>query len=243
MSKLELKKVTLVAISSIKTGGTIWALEQSMKEIDFYEVILISHQKPESLPLEITFKQCEQIKSLDEYSRFMLYKLADYINSDFALVVQYDGYIINPAKWTDDFLKYDYIGAPWRKNNYFTKDCENIRVGNGGFSLRSKKLLNIFNEHQISFKNADISTYHEDEVICIYCRKELGDYGIKYAPVSIASIFSHEQMLNDSLPETFGFHTFKKKSFDDLRNIMKLILNKLHLNSLRHSYKVITNKK
>jgi hypothetical protein len=243
MNRLELKKVTLVAVSSIKIEETILALKKSMKEIDFYEVVLISHQKPENLPPEITFKQCEKIDSLNKYNKFILFDLYKYLDSEFALVVQYDGYILNPNKWTDDFLKYDYIGAPWRKNNYFTKDRENIRVGNGGFSLRSKKLLVVFNDLKISFKNADISTYHEDEVICIYCRKELESYGITYAPVPTASLFSCEQKLADSLPETFGFHIFKKKSFDDLRNLTKFILNKLHLNFFRHSYEVIIDKK
>ena len=35
----------------------------------------------------------------------------------------------------DDFLKYDYIGAPWPK----TQNDNKLNVGNGGFSLRSRK--------------------------------------------------------------------------------------------------------
>jgi len=35
----------------------------------------------------------------------------------------------------DDFIKYDYIGAPWPKN----QNDNRLNVGNGGFSLRSRK--------------------------------------------------------------------------------------------------------
>ena len=242
MKNLELKSITLVAISSVKINETIKALEKSMEDVDYYEVILITHQKPENLPDGIKFKPCQQIKSINEYNRFMLYNLTDYINSEFALVVQYDGYVLNPNKWDDSFLKYDYIGAPWHKNSYFTVDNINIRVGNGGFSLRSKKLLDAFDELGISFANRDISHYNEDGVICIYCRKELENYGIKFAPVSIASVFSCEQKLTDSKSETFGFHTYKHKPFNGLRNFAKLILNKLHTNFFRCSNKIILNK-
>ena len=38
----------------------------------------------------------------------------------------------------DAFLKYDYIGAPWAKP-YAVSDV--VRVGNGGFSLRSKQAM------------------------------------------------------------------------------------------------------
>ena len=119
-NRLQLKNVTLVAISSIKIKETIEALRQSMKEIDYFETILISHEKPKKLPNNIKFKKCELLNSLSEYSQFMIYNLAKYINSEFALVVQHDGYVIRPHKWNAEFLKYDYIGAPWPKDKFFT---------------------------------------------------------------------------------------------------------------------------
>ena len=65
--------------------------------------------------------------------------LKKYIDTDFCLIIQGDGFVIHPENWTDEFLKYDYIGAPWRNLAHYSF----IRVGNGGFSLRSKKLLKI----------------------------------------------------------------------------------------------------
>ena len=39
-----------------------------------------------------------------------------------AMLIHSDGYVINPSAWRDDFLDYDYIGAPWPKNKFFTKE-------------------------------------------------------------------------------------------------------------------------
>ncbi|OQX21755.1 MAG: hypothetical protein BWK75_02465 [Candidatus Altiarchaeales archaeon A3] len=227
MSKnLILKKVTLVAVSSIKIDETIMALEQSMSGIDYHEVILISHKKPEYLNKEIKFKQCQPLNSIDDYNRFMIYDLAKYIDTEFSLVVQHDGYVLRPHRWNNIFLNYDYIGATWPKNMFFNNGV-NIRVGNGGFSLRSKKLLNAFNELKLPFSDNNTGYFHEDGIICNYYRKELEKYEIKFAPVEIASMFSRELDCDDSIPEHFGFHKNKKV-------IPKLILVKSILNKLQH---------
>ncbi len=217
MANLELKNVTLVAISSINIDETIASLEQSMNGINYYEVILITHQKPECLPNKIKFKPCIQIKNINEYSKFMLYDLFKYINTEFALVVQYDGYVLRPEKWSDEFLKYDYVGAPWPKNLHFDKNGINIRVGNGGFSLRSKKLLKALNELKLPFTDNGSGYYNEDGVITNYYKKELGEYGVRLAPVSVASKFSREMDCDDSESEPFGFHKYKK-------NVPKIIM-------------------
>lgn len=242
MKNLDLKNITLVAVSSIKIDETILALKKSMQEIEYHEVVLITHQKPDNLPNNIKYKQCKKIGSINEYNNFILYNLINYIESDFVLIIQHDGYVLNPNLWSNEFLDYDYIGAPWHGGNYFANGV-NIRVGNGGFSLRSKKLLNVFNNLNISFKNKDISFYNEDAVICVYCRKELETYGLKFAPVSIASIFSVEEKLSDSKLETFGFHTFKKSKFICLKRFIKFMINRFNLDIFKFSNKVILGNK
>ena len=172
MDKIYLKNVTLVAVSSIMIEETIYALLQSMKGVEYFDVILISHERPANLPDNINFKKCNNLKSISDYNKFILFNLSGYMNSDFALIVQHDGYVINPEIWDDNFLQYDYIGAPWKKNIYFDFFGSNIRVGNGGFSLRSKKLLSAFNDLKID-PSGDIIKYNEDGIICIYFRKEL----------------------------------------------------------------------
>lgn len=212
-ANLQLKNVTLVAVSGIDPRGAVIALEQSMEGLDYYEVVLISHEKPNNLGGEITFKQCKpsELESKDsndtsDYSKFMIYDLYKYIDSEFALIVHNNGYVVRPRQWDDVFLKYDYIGAPWPKNTHFTSGGVEVRVGNGGFSLRSKKLMKALSELELPFTDNGTGYYNEDGVICCYYRKELEDYGIKFAPVDTASAFSREHDCEDSHPKPFGFH-------------------------------------
>ena len=60
--------------------------------------------------------QLVRIPELDyfAYSRFCVETLTEYIDADHALMVQLDGFILDPLRWEPGFLDYDYIGAPWR---------------------------------------------------------------------------------------------------------------------------------
>ena len=233
--RLLLNTVTLVAVSGIDPKGSINALEESMKEIDYHEVVFISHTKPKDLNPKITFKQCKPTelvshdpKNTDDYSRFMLYSLKNYISSDFVLIVHNNAYVIHPEKWTPEFLQYDYIGAPWQKNIRPSKKGEEIRVGNGGFSLRSKKMLTILTDLNLPFTDNGTGYFHEDGIVCVYYRKELERAGIRFAPVELAVRFSHELDCPESVAEPFGFHDYKvtsrfryiKKGWKKLRRLL-----------------------
>ncbi len=211
--KIKLSQVTLVSITSFDTKSAIQALKKSMVGIDFYNVVLISHIKPKNLDIRITFKKCKTTqlrikdpKNTNDYSKFIAYDLADYIESDFALVVHKNAHVLRPQKWSDEFLKYDYIGAPWSANLHFTKAGKNVRVGNGGFSLRSKKLLKSPSALNLKFTDDNTGYFHEDGLICVYHREKLEKAGIKYAPVPLAARFSGETLCKDSDLEPFGYH-------------------------------------
>ena len=50
----------------------------------------------------------------------------------------------------EDFLKYDYVGAPWIH-------LPNMNGGNGGFSLRKKsKMLEIISKNKYNNENEDV---------------------------------------------------------------------------------------
>lgn len=201
---LNLKNVTLVAASSIKIDETIKALEKSYQFINFYDVKLITDKN--IIHEKIKVKNCPLINNIDEYSRFMIYELKNYIETDFALIVQYDGFVINPECWDNAFFEYDYIGAPWPKDKFFNDENVNIRVGNGGFSFRSKKLLELPSKLNIPFKPYK-GYYNEDGFLTAAHRSILLENGIKYAPVDIAGKFSKELYCEDVVNQkTFGFH-------------------------------------
>ncbi len=216
---LNLPTITLCSISSVEIDKTIHALKKSMEGVSYADVILFTDKK---IILDDIGIKVININSLDYdgYSEFVLYKLKDYITTDFALIVQHDGYVLRPEKWSNDFLEYDYIGAPWPEGKYFTNEGINVRVGNGGFSLRSKKMLSILSDLNLPFTDNGTGFSHEDGVICAYYRKTLEEHGIKYAPVNIASRFSRERWCPDSEKYPFGFH-------DNRTNFLHFVFKKL----------------
>ena len=119
-----------------------------------------------------------------------------------------DGYILDGSLWTEKFLKYDYVGAPWAPNTHFTKNSgTEIRVGNGGFSLRSRKLLRTPTALDIPFSDYGTGFWHEDGFLCVHNREVLELYGIKFAPVEVAAQFSTELTVPETI-KSFGGHKY-----------------------------------
>ena len=108
------------------------------------------------------------------------------------------------------FLQYDYIGAPWLKKQ---NDTPNL-VGNGGFSLRSKRTMidtictispenTIFNSSTLRYMTNTKSTIPPEDV---YFSKNIQELGIgSVAEWSVASDFSTETVVNLN---SFGGHNF-----------------------------------
>ncbi len=211
-NKLKLNDVTLLAISSVSIEHTQDALMISSHEIDFASVKLISSLEPKNKFSKIEYHTIPKI-DLIGYNKFMVCDLHKFFNTSHCLIVQSDSFVVNTEAWTNDYLNYDYIGAPWTETINPTKNIsiklKKNRVGNGGFSLRSKKLANFTKE--INFAELKYPVLTEDILICYYLYDELIKKGIKFAPIKLASKFSVEH------PETnkeyginnnnvFGFH-------------------------------------
>lgn len=207
---ISLPNITLITMTSVDISGAIEALKYSSKKINFGKIVLVSHEKPNDLPINIDFGLIDKMSNVNEYSYNMIYKLGDYVDTDYALVIQSDGYVVNPEQWKDEFLNYDYIGAPFQLPNdsFSYRDINGniFRVGNGGFSLRSKKLINLPNKLKLEWKSFH-GFYNEDGFICAMNRHIYEDNGIKFAPLDVAKHFSHElpiPEINGITP--FGFH-------------------------------------
>lgn len=188
------RSITLCAIDSVTPLFAAKALQRSSQTINFDEIILFSHSHP---PGPHKFITIPQIHSISDYNNFIIKDLNKYINTEFVLIVQWDGYVINPHLWMNEFLNYDYIGARWPQ--YYDEH----NVGNGGFSLRSKKLLTALQKIKYLYD----SSIPEDELICRKMRGNLeNDFHISFAPCEIADKFSYEQTIPTH--KTFGFHGF-----------------------------------
>ena len=206
---IKIPEVTLVAVDCTdRVLGTINALNICARNIDFGRVKILSHEKPLDLPDFIEYNEIPKISNIDEYNQFMFMDLGDYISTSHCLTVQDHAYILHPELWKGDWLQYDWIGSPWKiiPNAYLTDDGERVRNGNGGFSLRSKKLMDA--PHILGLKLEERQGYfNEDGNLAVYHRAKLLEYGIRYAPVEIASEFAYENTVpeNEGLL-TFGYH-------------------------------------
>jgi len=188
----DLSSVTLVAVTSVALAATIEALRFSMARAHFAEVLLLSDRPPATGQSGISWRQIDPTRSRADYSRFMLRDLARHIATPHALCVQWDGYVLDGGAWDPTFLDFDYIGAPWPQFS------DGYNVGNGGFSLRSRRLLEACTALPFDGEMA------EDVLICRLYRGELEERGFRFAPESLARRFSFER--DAPTGHEFGFH-------------------------------------
>ena len=198
---LRLKNVTLFLADGRTDeksfNRSLFAVKQCIDKVDFGEVIFQSAYKSDIAG--VGYKKIKPMVIV-EYSRMVSGKLTEHINTQYALVIQHDGFILNASNWNPDFLKYDYIGAPWLVEA--TQRPES-RVGNGGFSLRSKKLLDVCDKHYGGTWD------NEDWQICVMKRPMFETHGVVFAPLDIAtwfSIESHIPEFDNDIKKRFGFH-------------------------------------
>ena len=226
--------IDIVSINCLTPGESIKALDYSCGSFSFKNSFLFTDKKIESSDHKVI--KIKKFEDLDDYSNFIL-TLGDYVSSDHVLIVQDDGYIINPNLWKDEFLSYDYIGAPWpttytwrkrwseKRYSNASRNAKRNRVGNGGFSLRSKKFLN----YASTFDSCN--GIAEDVFLCLVNYEKALDYDIKFAPFETALKFSYEvplkgkkmnkedkvQLLNDQ--NHFGWHGKRFENSDYLINL------------------------
>lgn len=194
MSRLPLAQVSLCAVDTRAPALAARALQRSMAQIDFARVLLFTHGWQPPTPLAgIAVVDIGAIRSGEDYSHFVLRRLPAYITSSHVLVTQWDGFVVHPETWTDEFLQFDYLGAVWADQP--AARC----VGNGGFSLRSQRLL------QAGLDPRIVQEHPEDLMLGREYRGLLeNEHGVRFAPPVLARRFAFE---NEAPPgPTFGFH-------------------------------------
>ncbi|MBU3555840.1 DUF5672 family protein [Polynucleobacter sp. UB-Piko-W3] len=140
------------------------------------------------------FIEVPKLSSNNDYGTIIFNMLPKHVSEEHFFIIQWDGFPILPENWNDEFLKYDYIGAPlggW--------------VGNGGFSLRSQKLLQAINTLGIGIDPSNPDDQPEDAIICTKFRSLLESQGIQFAPLEVAENFSFQA--GAIKPDILGFHS------------------------------------
>jgi tetratricopeptide (TPR) repeat protein len=191
---LALPDVTLCCVDTANHALALRALARSRDQISFARTLFVTDK-----PLDTAVAQAIEIAvipplaSRDAYSDFVLKSLLPQVSTSHVLLVQWDGYVINPAAWDPAFLECDYIGAKW----FWHED--GMRVGNGGFSLRSRRLLEALQDPAIVRIDA------EDTTIGRSFRPLLErEYGIRFGSEALADRFSFE--VSYPVGKPFGFH-------------------------------------
>ncbi len=157
--------------------------------------------------------------TIKDYSNYMIDPfIYELIPTETFLIFQLDTLI--SAKYKDtiyDFIKYDYVGAPWRGNGIFVRDENNVMpiqllVGNGGLSLRKKSvMLDIIKNDVTNFRFED--GILEDLFFSKYAKKK--------PSVEEAKLFSVETLFSE---KSFGIHAcYKWVSYEELCKISEHI--------------------
>ncbi len=194
--KLSLPDVTLICVDTAHPKLALYAVARSMAWIDFGAAVLITrpHHGLSPPPPGLRLVTDGTIRTVQDYSKFMLRGLSPYVKTSHCLVIQWDGFVLDPSMWSDDFLRFDYIGPIWeRLQNQERCSCT------GGFTLRSRRLLTALLDERIESDKA------EDVCIALEYRDALErHHDIRYADRPTASRFAIEDLYLS--PSAFGFH-------------------------------------
>lgn len=187
---ISLPDVTVVAIDTAAPDLMREALRDTLSEIDPGEVLVWSN-RPIGLGLDTV--PCNA-QSLDDALRIRWYEVPLRIKTSHFLCIEWDSWALDGKLWRNEWLGFDYIGAPWWYD-------DGLNVGNGGFSLRSIDLARYVaaNEGRFPYNGGN-----DDHALCRWYRPELEKHGFSWATESEAGKFSFEGTAPSG--PTFGFH-------------------------------------
>ncbi len=179
-----------------------FAVARTLREIDTRECLVLSDEPfvPGARHVPI-----EPIAGRAAHNALTLDRLPEWTGCDVNLLLRWDGFVIDGRRWRREFAEWDYIGAPWPQMAQ--------AVGSGGFSLRSRRLLNAVQRLRRDEPQADVETA-EDLQICFKYRAALQAQGLRFPDAALAGAFACGRMpaaSGWSVPvapgiASFGFH-------------------------------------
>jgi len=235
--KLTLPNVTLLAVTSVEIEEHQMSLKISSQNIEFGAVKFLSSSLPEKKYSDIEYVSVKPMDMYDQ-NRFMVDDLHKYFETSHCLYVEAHSFVVNADLWKEEFLKFDYIGSPFPNKIQMDPKLNRVlssifigspgfpgpipvlnmkenRVGSGGFSLRSRKLLKTI--AKTSYDSFKFPIKNEDLMICHYLYKEMIDKGIRFAPPKLAAQFAMEwdalHLYGQDVNSVFGFHAKHMRNY------------------------------
>jgi Protein of unknown function (DUF5672) len=197
--KLNLPDVTLVMVETLDHNLARMAVENCVDKADFANVLVFTDRPLEFSPLthvcDHRIITVPNWPSKLDWCKANWFIVPKHVHSSHILFCQWDAGIWDASMWRDEFLRYDFIGAPWW---HASKN-----VGNSGFSLKSTRLARYVYDHRAEFPCTSTA---EDDQLCRMYRPRLEDKGFVWAPENIAYDFAYEGCDGKPPIKHFGFH-------------------------------------
>ncbi len=210
-----LPEVTLVAVDgTMNPAATAASLVAAASQVACARTLLLSPVRPADAVAPPSFVEWIEIPplTLKGYNQFCLADLHRFVTTSHCLTVQSDSRIVNAGAWEDGWLAFDYIGAPWPPGHTGTP----YRVGNSGFCLRSRRLLQatapLPNDSYV-WRGRVKPSSRDDVITCVMFREHLEGLGLRFAPVEVAARFAFESATPESpsLSGQFGTHELHRR--------------------------------
>jgi len=210
---LELKDVTLVLIETREHELSRLALEDCERRARFAETLVFTDKPSYFAGQNRRIIDVPDWPNKIGWSRCFWYDVPLQVQTSHALCIQWDSWVVDPEMWREDYLAFDYVGAPW-----WYKDGMN--VGNGGFCLRSTKFMRYIRNHRDQFP---CLTDLDDDLYCRKYRPSLQNVGFEWAPDPIAHAFAFEVTRPDPDARHFGFHAVYNFNYGCQNDDQKLL--------------------
>jgi len=154
----------------------------------------------------------ENISNIDNYSKLLKTHIFwKNIKEDNCLIFQYDSFAM--SKFDNNFLNYNYIGAPW---DHTPALFDEIKFGNGGTSFRKTRIMEYLCK---KYESKDIKKNYPEDV---FFAELLYEEKLNNCTINIAEQFSFENIYNKN--SVYGHQIYKSISYN---NLEKFIYNKL----------------
>lgn len=190
---LDLSRVTLLFVETRAHEITKRVIDDCLTKADFGDVLIYSDQ-PERIPVGgARYEKVPDFPNKEEAGRFYYSAAMAKVETDFALMLEWDAGIFDASKWRSEFFNYDYIGAPWVRPIGDPHD-----VGNGGFTLMSKRLGHFVCQNRQRYPVTTDWNFCRDQ------RRNFERHGFKWPNAALASYFAWE--LGPRNYDHFGYH-------------------------------------
>lgn len=214
--------ITLVNVGNVQHELVSFSINKTLNTIPSVVSVSVVSNKKINIDSPYSFFKISDNFNMLDYCDFCIKNMDSVVDTEFALINQYDGIATNPSAWTDEYLDYDYVGSlshvdhpPVQaslKSSGFYEEFQNTNwfTCGGGLCLRSKKLLTILaNDDKIKTINHkegySVPFISEDLVITLLNREYLEKaHHIRFAPVELGMKFCAE--VSTGYTNALGFH-------------------------------------